>query len=61
MLTQLESNPASARRLFEGHDRVIVMDSSSKPFFKPSAFSPWIEIEQAYERDGTRVWVCRPR
>jgi hypothetical protein len=61
MLMQLESDPASARRLFEGHDRVIVMDSSSQPFFKPSAFSPWMEIEQTYERDGTRVWVCRPR
>jgi hypothetical protein len=61
MLTQLESDPASARGLFHGYDRVIVIDSSSQPLFKPSTFFPWLEIEQAYERNGTRVWICRPR
>jgi hypothetical protein len=61
MLARLESDPSSARSLFQGHDRVIVIDSSSNPLFKPSAFSPWLEIEQAYERNGTRVWICYPK
>lgn len=61
MLTQVESDPASASSLFQGYDRVIVIDGSSQPLFKPSAFSPWLKIEQAYERNGTRVWICEPR
>jgi hypothetical protein len=60
-LTQLESDPASARGLFRGYERVIVIDSRSEPLFKQSAFAPWIEIEQGYERNGTSVWIGRPR
>ena len=61
MLAQLDSDPASAHSLFHGYERVIVIDSSSLPLFKPSAFAPWIEIEQAYERNGISVWIGRPR
>ncbi|HMB83844.1 MAG TPA: hypothetical protein VKI40_07315, partial [Terriglobales bacterium] len=61
MLSRLESNPTSANPLFSGYQRVVVIDSSSHPLFQPAAFAPWLEIEQAYQRNGTRVWVCRPK
>jgi hypothetical protein len=61
LLSRLQSNPASANSLFNGYGRVIVIDSSSAPLFQPAAFASWLEIEQAYQRNGTRVWVCRPK
>jgi hypothetical protein len=61
LLSRLQSNPTSANPLFSGYERVVVIDSSSAPFFQPSAFAPWLQIEQAYQRNGTRVWVCRPK
>lgn len=61
LLSQLQSYPDSANSLFSGYQRVIVIDSSSAPFFQPVAFARWLDIEQAYQRDGTRVWVCRPK
>ena len=61
MLAQLDSDPASARYLFEGYDRIIVIDSSSEPVFKASALSPWLELKQAYERNGVRIWICQPK
>ncbi len=60
-LAQLEAEPSSANYLFRGYGRVIVMDGSREPLFQPSAFTQWLEIEQAYERDGVRVWICRPK
>jgi hypothetical protein len=61
LLSRLQSNTTSANPLFSGYDRVLVIDSSSVPFFQPSAFTPWLEIEEAYQSNGTRVWVCRPK
>lgn len=61
MLAQLESDPTSANFLFRGYDRVIVIDGVSEPLFQPPAFAPWLEIEQAYQRNGMRIWVCRPK
>ncbi len=61
LLSQLQSDPTSANHLFSGYERVVVIDSSREPFFQPSAFAPWLQIEQAYQRNGTRVWVCRPK
>jgi hypothetical protein len=61
LLARLQSDPTSANHLFSGYERVVVIDSSSEPFFQPSAFAPWLQIEQAYQRNGTRVWVCRPK
>lgn len=61
LLSRLQSDPTSANPLFSDYARVVVIDSSSGPFFQPSAFAPWLEIEQAYRRNGTRVWVCRPK
>lgn len=61
LLAQLDADPALARGLLAGHERIIVIDSSSQPFFDPSAFSKWIEIGKAYEKNGTRVWICRSR
>jgi hypothetical protein len=61
MLSRLQSDPTSATSLLAGYERVVVIDSSKDPFFQPSAFAPWLEIEQAYQRNGTRVWVCRPK
>jgi hypothetical protein len=61
LLSELQSNPTSANPFFSGYERVVVVDGSSEPLFQPSAFAPWLEIEQAYQRNGTRVWVCRPK
>jgi hypothetical protein len=61
LLSGLQSNPASANPLLSGYERVVVMDGSSEPLFQPSAFAPWLEIQQAYQRNGIRVWVCRPK
>jgi hypothetical protein len=61
LLSRLESNPTSANPLFVGYRRVVVIDSSVHPLFQPSAFAPWLEIEQVYQRNGTRVWICRPK
>ena len=61
VLARLDADPASANSLFVGYERVIIIDSSRDPFFDQSAFSTWLEIEKAYERNGTKVWICRPR
>lgn len=61
LLARLESDPASARYLFQGYDRIVVIDSISEPVFKASALSPWLQIQQAYERNGIRIWICRPK
>jgi len=60
-LARLESEPSSANFLFSGYKRVIVMDGTSEPLFQPSVFTQWLEIVQAYERGGVRVWLCRPK
>ncbi len=61
LLARLDSDPTLARNLLAGYERIIVMDSSSNPFFDQSAFSRWLAIEHQYEHNGTRVWICRPR
>lgn len=61
LLSRLQSNPIISSPLFSGFERVVVIDSSGTPFFQPSTFSPWLELEQTYQRNGTRVWICRPK
>jgi len=56
---QLQADPASARSLLGGFDRVIVIDSSAQPLFDQSVFSRWLTVERSYERNRTRAWICR--
>jgi len=58
LLAMLNADPAVARRLFAGFDRIVVIDSSSQPFFDPNALSRWFQIDRAYEKDRVRVWIC---
>jgi hypothetical protein len=61
LLARLYSEPALTRDLLAAYERIIVIDSSSNPFFDPPSFSRWLAIERQYEHNGTRVWICRPK
>jgi hypothetical protein len=61
VLAQLEADPAQARSLLAGVDRIIVIDDGHQPLFDPAPFSRWLQIEESYESRGTRVWICRSR
>jgi hypothetical protein len=60
-LAQLDSDAHSARNLLASYDRVIIIDSSTNPFFIPSAFSRWLEIDKSYESNETKVWICHSK
>jgi len=61
VVLRLENDPATSIDILHGYDRVLVIDGDIRGFFKESAFSKWLVIDNSTETEGIRIWRCHPR
>ena len=61
MISQLETDPSTSREIFAPYRRIVVVDSPDSNVFDVSSFSKWLEVENSYDANGVKVYICHSR